>query len=30
MHNDNERVREFTLRAKEIIVRLRKMAENSK
>jgi hypothetical protein len=30
MHNDNERVREFALRAKEIIVGLRKMAENSK
>lgn len=30
MHNDNERVRDFALRAKEIIVGLRKMAENSK
>lgn len=30
MHNDKERVREFALRAKEIIVGLRKMTENSK
>jgi exoribonuclease-2 len=30
MHNDNERVRDFALRAKEIIVGLRKMTENSK
>ncbi|KAF8501596.1 RNB-domain-containing protein [Russula emetica] len=30
MHNDNERVREFALRAKEIIIGLRKMTENSK
>ena len=30
MHNDNERVREFALRAKKIIVGLRKMTENSK
>lgn len=30
MHNDNERVRDFVLRAKEIIIGLRKMTENSK
>ena len=30
MHNDNERVREFVLRAREIIFGLRKMTENSK
>lgn len=30
MHNDNERVMEFSLRAREIIVGLRKKTENSK
>ena len=30
MHKDNERVREFALRAREIIVGLRKLTENSK
>ena len=30
MYKDNERVREFALRAKEIILGLRKLAENSK
>jgi exoribonuclease-2 len=30
MHKDNERVRKFALRAKEIIIGLRKLTENSK